>query len=172
MREEFLEAICGGDRECIEEVLDEVKQIFSAPPIEAERRSSLPLISYDGGDPVVFLRKARYLREKYGDLFKDWRGDFCPICGLRPVVFRRREEGDIYIATVRYAKCSCGFEWKYDYWKCPNCGSRGREFFAVYQLGGSLIYRCKKCGFKTVEIDGDVDEETLHLARVAVSYVD
>lgn len=172
MKEEFLRIICGEDVKCRSEVLNEIRALFFAPPLEAERHHSLPLISPDGGDPVEFIRKARYLRERYSDLFREWSGDFCPICGLRPLVYIRREEGDIYTAVVRYAKCSCGFEWRYHYWRCPNCGGEGRYNFAVYFVGGALMYRCRSCGYKTVEVDADVDEETLYLARVVVSYVD
>lgn len=172
MKEVFLKAICGEDEGCRREVLEEISRLFSSPPLEAEGRGSPPLIQYDGGDPAEFLRKARRLRERHSTLFEGWRGDFCPICGLRPVVFIRREVGDIYMSVEKFAKCSCGFEWRYSHWRCPQCGVEGRENFALYTLGGALVYRCRRCGFKNIELEGGVDEETIHLARVAVSYVD
>lgn len=172
MKEAFLEVVCGSDAGCREEVLGEIRKFFSAPPLEASGGEGPPLIRYDGGDPLVFFQKSRYLSAKYGGLFRGWRGDFCPICGSKPVVFTRREVGDIYLIVERVAKCACGFEWGYEPWRCPNCGASGRERFEIFRLGDALVYRCRECGFKTIELDGAVDEETIYLARVVVSYVD
>ncbi|MFN3805087.1 MAG: formate dehydrogenase [Pyrobaculum sp.] len=173
-KEEFLKIICGNDVECRKEALDELTPLFSTPPAQVERDPppTPPLVVYSG-DFLETFRKARALSKKYGEWFAGWQGDFCPICGLKPILFYRREvDSAIFSGWERYAKCSCGFSWRYREWRCPNCGAEGRENFSVYVGQSAMFHKCVHCGFVTVELQTQVGEEVEFLARLAVSYVE
>ncbi|MEM1597300.1 MAG: formate dehydrogenase accessory protein FdhE [Pyrobaculum sp.] len=167
--EELLSLICDN----CDDLLREVEAIASAAPVEYDSAFlQPPLIKYKEGEELETYRRAIYLSRKYGDVFKGWRGDFCPICGLRPVLFIFREvDVGTYSKKVRYAKCSCGFTWEYGVYKCPNCGVVGKENFTTYIKNCFIFYKCNNCNFTFVEITKDVDKKTELLARIAARYV-
>lgn len=172
-KEEFLKIICGDDVGCRKEVLEEVTSLFSIPPTQVVDTSPTPPLVVYSGDFLEVFRKARALSKKYGERFAGWQDDFCPICGLKPVVFYRREvDSGIFSRWERYAKCSCGFSWRYREWRCPNCGAEGRDSFSIYVGQSAVFYRCAHCGFVTVELQTQVGEEVEFLARLAAAYVE
>jgi len=189
-REAVLEAVCGGEAECREELANAPKEVesFLGPfstfvPIVGELRP--PLIervenlasaeALAGDRELARLAVSRRLAELYRDKFGEWEGDFCPICGRTPVLFLvRRQQGPLFETASKTAKCVCGFSWRYRWWRCPNCGAEGRENFEVFLregLEGVFFYRCSKCGYVHVEAYGEPDEVVQYGLRILARYV-
>ncbi|AEA12709.1 formate dehydrogenase protein fdhE [Thermoproteus uzoniensis 768-20] len=189
-REAVLEAVCGGEAECREELMNAPREVESflgsfstftpvvrelkAPLVEqVENLSSAELMA--GDRELARLAVARRLAELYGEKFRDWAGDFCPICGRTPVLFLvKREQGPFFETAAKLAKCVCGFSWRYAWWRCPNCGAEGRENFDVLVkegLDGVFFYRCRKCGYVHVEASGEPDEVAQYGLRILARYV-
>lgn len=184
-----LEAICGGDAKCVEEVrstVSEIKTLFSLdipqpelsseePPL-VDRVSNMDEIARALGDrPLARLLAAARLAGRYGSKFREWTGDRCPICGTTPSLFLvRPRPGAFFEGREKIAKCVCGFTWRYAWWRCPSCSSEGRENFDVFfkeGLDGVLLLRCKRCGFVQVEAQGELDEEDEYGLRILAGHV-
>ncbi|MEL9991222.1 MAG: formate dehydrogenase [Thermoproteus sp.] len=184
-----LEAICSGDANCVEEVksaVREIKALFSmeipqpklsseVPPL-VDRVENIGEITEAIGDGhLAKLLVAARLAARYGVKFSDWTGDRCPICGNTPSLFLvRPRPGAFFEGREKVAKCVCGFTWRYVWWRCPSCGSEGRENFDVFfkeGLDGVTILRCRRCGFAQVEIQGELDEEDEYGLRILAGYV-
>ncbi len=189
-REAVVRAVCGDDEECrrgLSEAPRETAEFFSAFSTFTPVLESLeaPLIEHvknlssaealTGDRDLARLAVAHRLAQLYGGKFRGWEGDRCPICGAVPTLFLvKREPGALFEGRAKYAKCVCGFTWRYKWWRCPRCGAEGRENFEVLyreDMQGIFFHKCKRCGHVHVEVNGEIDEVAEYGLRILARYV-
>ena len=78
-------------------------------------------------------------------------GAVCPVCGSKPrvVVLSRVSQG-FFDGYIPIARCICGMEWSVEEWRCPSCGSHGRDSFNIYIIkpGVLEVRECRSCGYR------------------------
>ncbi len=187
MRPELLESvICNDDRECreslgqIRETLSYINKIASSIKVGVKlERLGKPLINHvsnideikrsvasklNGEENLVDYALRRVLYVKLRGRVRASREDsLCPLCGRPPtLIFFRKTDSALFSGDIPHARCSCGMEWEYDEWRCPQCGSTGRMQFdlQISRNGQVELRTCRKCGFTLFvarRITGDRD---------------
>lgn len=185
------EALCGGCSEDIPQLLDFFKGLEREAAALAGRinleAAATPLVKAVPREVLAeeygrmpskriakyVIRRALYL--KYGNSVKPPAGLRCPICGLPPtLLIERREDLGIFSRDVYYARCTCGYEWRWENpYLCPKCGAIGRENFIFYMSGDFGVYfaRCKACGFTVAVSEQEVDPWEHVVLQLLAKYV-
>ncbi|ABL89144.1 formate dehydrogenase protein fdhE [Pyrobaculum islandicum DSM 4184] len=177
--ESLYRALCGEDQECLRETretsrfLSELDQIAKSLEVHVDKSPAQYVIeSIDverlrreaegRGVPRQLVdyvvRRALYFRFGGGGV-----GGRCKNCGdPASLVVLKREDLGIYERQRTVARCVCGSEWEFEMWRCPNCGTQGRDSFDVYIYSDVYILSCKKCGYKFGMIEEKPDLHVMH----------
>jgi FdhE protein len=113
--------------------LDDAAVALEVPP---------PLLEYIFEIPLKTALE-RFSTDIHPELFPDWQGSTCPVCGARPGMSELSgEEGR------RMLSCSaCFFLWPFKRLKCPSCGCEDPEKLSYFTAGDGATRAdtCRAC---------------------------
>lgn len=102
----------------------------------------------------------------------DWQGNYCPICGRRPVMAQLKKLNE---GRARYLICGgCRTLWNYLRLGCPYCGNKDLERIHILEFDDKRTIRldvCEVCN-AYLKTYGEEDEENIYLRDWTTLHLD